>query len=259
MAWSTREVASLAGTTVNTVRHYHRVGILDEPDRMPNGYKQYQVRHLVRLLQIRRLRELGVPLEKIEQVRGDGHTSAEALAAIDADLATSIERLQRARAEIGAIRQGSSATDVPRGFEDVAARLSSADRALILIYAQLYDQEAMADLRRMIEAERDEATEAFDALAPDTDESDRRQLAERYAPTLARHLADYAWLSDPGAHLSRSPTATQQIFVESIVALYNPAQIDVLSRASVIAQQLLANMDTRADRPTGPEDDAIQP
>ena len=93
MAWSTREVAELAGTTVNTVRHYHREGLLELPDRTSNGYKQYQVRHLVRLLQIRRLRELGVPLDRIEQVGTTGENSTEALEAIDADLAASIEQL----------------------------------------------------------------------------------------------------------------------------------------------------------------------
>ena len=69
MAWSTREIAELAGTTVNTVRHYHQVGLLEQPDRMSNGYKQYQVRHLVRLLKIRRLRDLDVPLDQIDEHR----------------------------------------------------------------------------------------------------------------------------------------------------------------------------------------------
>jgi DNA-binding transcriptional MerR regulator len=47
VAWSTRELAELAGTTVNTVRHYHRIGLLDEPERRNNGYKEYGVPHLV--------------------------------------------------------------------------------------------------------------------------------------------------------------------------------------------------------------------
>lgn len=110
MAWSTREVAHLAGTTVNTVRHYHRIGLLDEPDRLSNGYKQYEVRHLVRLLQIRRLRDLGVPLERIEQVEAHGDTASEALTAIDAELSMSISGLQRARAEIAALLQRSTET-----------------------------------------------------------------------------------------------------------------------------------------------------
>ncbi|WP_375117890.1 MerR family transcriptional regulator [Nonomuraea sp. MTCD27] len=37
------------------MRYYHQVGLLDEPDREPNGYKRYEVHHLTRLLQIKRL------------------------------------------------------------------------------------------------------------------------------------------------------------------------------------------------------------
>ncbi|MBX0301124.1 MerR family DNA-binding transcriptional regulator [Cryobacterium sp. 1639] len=68
MAWSTRELAELAGTTLKAVRHYHQIGLLDEPGRTSNGYKQYQVAHLVRLLQITRLANLGVPLAQIAQM-----------------------------------------------------------------------------------------------------------------------------------------------------------------------------------------------
>jgi DNA-binding transcriptional MerR regulator len=42
MAWSTPQLAELAGATVNTIRHYHRLGLLDEPERRHNGYKQYE-------------------------------------------------------------------------------------------------------------------------------------------------------------------------------------------------------------------------
>lgn len=37
MAWSTRELANLAGTTLNTVRYHHRLGLLDVTDRAANG------------------------------------------------------------------------------------------------------------------------------------------------------------------------------------------------------------------------------
>src|SRR5204863_5377681 len=40
MAWSTREIAELAGTSLRAVRHYHEVGLLAEPERRANGYKQ---------------------------------------------------------------------------------------------------------------------------------------------------------------------------------------------------------------------------
>lgn len=243
MTWSTRDLADLAGTTVNTVRHYHRVGLLELPERMSNGYKQYTVRHLVRLLQIRRLRDLGVPLDRIDVVGDEGGASMDALHAVDADLGLSIERLQRARAEIRAILEGSSVTDVPPGFERLAGRMSTSERALMLIYAQLYDAAAMADVREMLAEEPEGASMEFDALPADADEQTRARLAESYGETLARHLRDYPWLSDPKAHLSRSPNVTRDTFVESVSALYNSAQLDVMGRASLIAQALITGED----------------
>jgi DNA-binding transcriptional MerR regulator len=244
MAWSTREIADLAGTTVNTVRHYHQVGLLEQPDRMSNGYKQYQVRHLVRLLKIRRLRDLGVPLDQIDEVALDDDSSSDALRAIDADLAASIERLQRARAEIQAILQGSSVTGVPAGFEDVASRMSETDQSLVLIYSQLYNQTAMDDLRELIETDSQDAlTKEFDSLAPDAEESVRQDLAERYAPTITRAQNAYPWLRDQAAHRTKSEKVTQDTITESIVALYNPAQLDVLVRASNIASGILPDSD----------------
>ena len=58
MSWSTREIAELAGTSLRAVRHYHDVGLLPEPERRSNGYKQCGVAHLVRLLRIKRLVDL---------------------------------------------------------------------------------------------------------------------------------------------------------------------------------------------------------
>lgn len=235
MAWSTRELAELSGTTVNTVRHYHQVGLLDEPDRRSNGYKQYEVRHLVRLLQIRRLRDLGVPLDQIERVGSSGDSSEEALRAIDADLAATIARLQQARVEVQAILSGATVAGVPPGFEHVAGRLSHSERSLMLIYSQLYDDAAMADLRDMLASERDAVDDEFDSLPADADEATRQRIAERMVPGLAKHLADYPWLTDPTEHLAKSPQVTQNAFLESVVALYNPAQLDVMVRVSTLA------------------------
>ncbi|HEX7352130.1 MerR family transcriptional regulator [Brachybacterium sp.] len=38
MAWSTSELARLAQTTTSTIRHYHRLELLELPQRRPNGY-----------------------------------------------------------------------------------------------------------------------------------------------------------------------------------------------------------------------------
>lgn len=71
MAWSTREMADLAGVSLRAVRHYHDIGLLDEPERRSNGYKQYGVSHLVRLLRIKRLTALGFSLSQIAHMDDD--------------------------------------------------------------------------------------------------------------------------------------------------------------------------------------------
>lgn len=237
MAWSTRELAELAGTTVNTVRHYHRLGLLEEPERRYNGYKQYEVRHLVRLLRIRRLTDLGVPLSQVGRVGMAGESMTEALTELDRELAASIRRLERARADIAAILRDGAPADAPAGFASVAAHMSESDSSIIHIYTQLYDESALADLRRMVEVDAATADlgSEIGALAADADEETRRDLAERLAPTLAQNLIDYPWLADPAAHLSKSEPVTRRTFIEAVAELYNPAQLDVFSRAGLLA------------------------
>ncbi|OLS99913.1 hypothetical protein BJF90_37495 [Pseudonocardia sp. CNS-004] len=100
MAWSTRELADLAGTTVRAVRHYHDVGLLEEPRRRANGYKQYGVAHLARVLRIKRLADLGFTLPQIAELGDADRHPREALRTLDSHLAQDLDRLQRARVEI---------------------------------------------------------------------------------------------------------------------------------------------------------------
>nr|WP_201470359.1 MerR family transcriptional regulator [Microbacterium hydrocarbonoxydans] len=240
MVWSTREVADLAGTTVNTVRHYHRVGLLDQPERSSNGYKSYEVRHLVELLRIRRLRELGVPVDQIDRVAAGDDRAIAALEDIDGQLALTIARLQEARAQIRTIAEGATTPDMPPGFENMGSRLTATDRSLMLIYAQVYDDEAMRDIRAMLESDPEDVRLDFDALPPDADEEMRSALAVRYAVGLAHDLKAYPWLRDPLAHHKRRPQTTWEMVAESIAALYNPAQLDVIARGTAIAMASIA-------------------
>lgn len=237
VAWSTQELAELAGTTVNTIRHYHRVGLLEEPERRHNGYKQYGVPHLVCLLRIRRLVELGVPLSEIGVARSNGDVPPEVLRQVDAQLAAEMERLHAARADIAVLLRDGAPADTPAGFESVASRLSEADTSLIHVYTRLYDEDAMKDLKRMAENDTDPVNAELDALPPDADEATRQDVAERLAPIIAQNLNDYPWLNDPAGRLSKSKNVSMQTFTDAVVSLYNTAQIDVLTRASLLAQE----------------------
>lgn len=241
MAWSTSELARLAATTVNTVRHYHRRGLLEHPERDTNGYKRYDVAHLVRLLQIRRLREIGVPIADISRVGPDVAAPAQVLQDLDAQLVETVERSLRARADIAAMLQHGSASGVPTGFEEVAGRLSTADRSLALIYSQLYDQAAMTDVREMMAAGIDDAsTVELDQLTVDADEATRERLARDVAASMVESLRRYPWLMAPQPHLLRDERTTAETWRESVLTLYNPAQTDVIWRASRLATEQVA-------------------
>jgi hypothetical protein len=53
------ELADVVGVTTRAVRHYHPLGLLPEPERRANGYREYGLRHAVVPARIRRLTELG--------------------------------------------------------------------------------------------------------------------------------------------------------------------------------------------------------
>ncbi|MFI2620174.1 MerR family transcriptional regulator [Streptomyces sp. NPDC018584] len=107
-------MAELAGS-LRAVRHYHAIGLLDEPERRSNGYKQYGVNHLVRLLRIKRLAALGFSLSQIVDMRDgpDSDPDPRDLRARDEELAAAIERLQHARAEVGALMRRTATADLP--------------------------------------------------------------------------------------------------------------------------------------------------
>lgn len=128
MSWSTRELAELAQTTVNTIRHYHHLGLLDEPERADNGYKQYGVKDLLRLLRVRRLVGLGVPLSQIGNDDLDGQSIRETLRQLDAEIVASIQRLQQARSDILASLNDEAPADVSAECESTPLFLSESDQ-----------------------------------------------------------------------------------------------------------------------------------
>ncbi|MBW0095297.1 MerR family transcriptional regulator [Pseudonocardia sp. KRD-184] len=238
MAWSTREVAELAGTSLRAVRHYHEVGLLPEPERRANGYKQYTVAHLLRLLRITRLAELGFSLTQISAMGEDDDHPAEALRTLDAELAATIERLQRVRAELDVILRDATPTDLPPGFvpADADARLSDADRALVVVMTRVLGPvglRAYADLLQE-PAPDGPAGPEFDDLPPDADEPTRRDLAERLAHHLRALYVDHPDLAHPHTDAPGGAAFAAQTVGRAIRELYNPAQIDVMRRADAL-------------------------
>ncbi|MEU7716507.1 MerR family transcriptional regulator [Streptomyces tibetensis] len=96
------ELAGVVGVTTRAVRHYHHLGLLPEPERRANGYREYGLRHAVVLARIRRLTELGLGLAEVRDVLADeaGKDLVEVLTELDEDLARQEEALRERRARL---------------------------------------------------------------------------------------------------------------------------------------------------------------
>src|SRR5438876_64136 len=65
------ELADFVGISTRAIRHYHRIGLLPEPARKPNGYREYSLRDAVELARVRRLTELGLSLDEVGDALAD--------------------------------------------------------------------------------------------------------------------------------------------------------------------------------------------
>jgi len=103
------QLASYAGVTIRAVRHYHQIGLLEEPERDASGYRTYDAVAVVRLVRIRTLAEAGVPLAQVrELLDADPETFAVATAEIDRQLRAQIRALQEHRRRIAQLGSGDS-------------------------------------------------------------------------------------------------------------------------------------------------------
>lgn len=239
MAWSTRELAELAGTSLRAVRHYHQVGLLDEPERRTNGYKQYGAEHLVRLVRIKRLTDLGFSLTQIAAMGESDDHPEQALRELDDELAATIERLQRARDELRELLENSAPTDLPPDFiaPDTAAKMTDADRSLVVVLSRVLGPRGMqvyADMMR--ETPEDPAATELDNLPEDADEATRQDLAERLAPYIKAVREAHPGIDDSRADAPRGKRFADKAIDDAMLDLYNPAQLDVLRRAGKIVR-----------------------
>lgn len=220
------EVAKLAGVTVRTLRHYHQLGLLSEPPRQANGYRDYSPADVARVLRIKRLAGLGFPLSRIgdvlDEMDAEGNaTSASALDELDRELALEIEHLQEQRRTIAELRAEHLDPDLPVRFARILRMLSgvdtladarAADRTALIVAGHLYDDEALGELERVVERissenlveAMEELDRRLDALTPDAPERERAALAEDSLAALTPVIACF----DTANWLRPQPTAS---------------------------------------------------
>ena len=241
------ELAALAGVTTRTIRHYHDLGVLAEPERAPNGYRTYTLRDAVALARVKRLAALGLSLAEIREVVADGRRGdlREALVALCADLEREEERIRLQRARLADLleRDGLDLGDPTSGdlvtwlhtlsaepgsvaaLERVYAALAEAaldqspDPAVRhLVRSLTHDPEHVTTIRRLYAA--------TDDLANATADDPRvAALAEELAATMPRELIDLLPEEDEATTLHDHPG------LDALLAELAPAPAEVARQA----------------------------
>ncbi|MFE5085345.1 MerR family transcriptional regulator [Streptomyces mirabilis] len=244
------ELAVTVGVTTRTVRHYHHLGLLPEPERRPNGYRDYTLRHAVVLARIRRLTELGLGLTEVRDVLADdaGRDLAEVLEELDADLARQEAAIRERRDRLRALldREGDLPTEGPVSPELAAlltgmahgpeSPMAARDREVLALIDTVASPESrqrlMAALGSAFEtpaavARAHEVYALLDALADaDLDDAD---ADDPRVDEAARALADCL----PDSLLPETDLAPglDDSFLRALYADVAPAQAEAIRRA----------------------------
>lgn len=130
--------------------YYHKAGLLPEARRMENGYRVYGAPEMERMLEIRRLRDLGMDLSHIKEVLGgaDGKPMQTVLMELRADLVSERQDIDERIARIDELLQ-----DGPAVTASDLAGSSAFDEAMELLgreEAKKYEQ----DMPEMYEQQR---------------------------------------------------------------------------------------------------------
>ncbi|SEH01019.1 DNA-binding transcriptional regulator, MerR family [Nonomuraea solani] len=214
------QAAAFVGVTIKTVRHYHRLGLVTEPERDGSGYRRYRSADLLRLVQVRTLAGAGVPLAEIgDLLDADPEPFAAALDDVRRRLTERIEDLSARRDTLHRLAHGDRVLLPDRacavldrlaelGFD--AGYVAAQREALVLTRAlipEIFDGFLTRLERSLDDPEHVELTKrGLDASSWDPDDPRIEQLATALAGKL---LADRTELAMPAGFGNRSDKAAR--------------------------------------------------
>jgi hypothetical protein len=188
---------------------------------------------LVRVLRIKRLIDLGFSLAQISAMGDAAEHPEEVLRTLDAELAGTIERLERVRLELALIMNRTAPAGLPSGFGP--AGLSDTDRSLIVVLAQVLGPRGLQACSELLHSSQStpEASE-FDRLPADAGEQTRDELARRLHPHVQDLLVEHPGILDLNADAPGGAQWAERTVGLAVLDLYNPAQIDVMRRVALL-------------------------
>lgn len=232
------QLASYAGVTVRAVRHYHRIGLLPEPERDRSGYRTYDAAAVVRLIRIHTLAEAGVPLARVQDLLdAEPEEFARGLQEVDRNLRAEIRRLQGTRTRLAGLAAGEQLA-LPAcvvGYLDRLRALGVDERyvvmereAWIMVAAQVPDEIEAIIAAKHRELDDPDTVRLYrllsDLLDASADDPRVVEVADVMERLMVRVLADghatgVEGLEDPLVDLLDATTASSSPVAERMLAI----------------------------------------
>lgn len=262
------EVAALVGVSTRAIRHYHRIGLLPEPARRANGYREYSLRDAVGVARVRRLVELGLSLEEVGEalVRDAERELVEVLRELDGDLARQEMRIRGRRERLAQLLAGGGLGDqapvspeLAELFDRMAqypeSAMAAKERALMALL-ETADSGAdgwLAVLTRSLGADPGAVGRAYTVYAQ-LDELDDAPADDPRVEVTARAIV--AAIPEPVRRTIRASAAgldaAQDGFAEAFYEDHSPAQAAAIREAIA----LLGEAEAEAEEEAGGEAEA---
>lgn len=250
------QAAAYVGVTVKTVRHYHKLGLVKEPERDSSGYRRYRSAELLKLVQARTLAAAGVPLAEIGPLLdADAELFATALADVERQLNERIEDLIARRDTLHRLADGDRALLPDRavallermlslGFaaDEVAATREGWVLARALVPEGFDDyltqfEHALEDTRLIALTRRVAEAAAW--------EPDDPRIAELATAVADHYLADPALLKTVTGLQARTEAATRY----TLIAHHGEEQTPAAVRLAALFENNLRAAGVRIPRP----------
>ncbi len=240
------ELAKLAGVTPRTLRHYREVGLLLEPERDSNGYCEYRMQDLIRVLRVKNLASLGFSLSKIGTLiesldDTNDEVTTSFLDDLDKELLERIEQLEKQRQTIALLKGEKIAADISPAHARYMSLCVEAgyspehlrgERDALLLAMHLLSDAENEEIHAILEENYHDGLPTkvyelnmhFDALAADASEKEKQALFQECFEYLITILDDVTVETN-----AESPVAGS-IFKTYLNETYNAAQVEVIAR-----------------------------
>jgi DNA-binding transcriptional MerR regulator len=255
MELTSKQLSDLVGVTVRTLRYYHQIGLTPEPERTWGGYRIYTEDDVLRLLRIRRLAGLGLPLESVATIldNPDDPAARRILLERDREFADQIAKLKAQRKAIAAMLAADAPVDVLPEFARHIAALESLgavpgtveeQKMIIDVVAGLGSEEDIKNLEELLSAvdaqtgshrELWELDQALSEIGPDATDAEVESLVQRLSDAIIAFFEDY--LKTHGTFTWSSEAPLDELIGNLGGAWFNGRQREVLEQveARVVA------------------------